>query len=60
MDKCANCGIERAEGWAFINDVRYCHGDSIFPSCYEMVMWGVEEEITNDYLAMVFESMEED
>lgn len=35
QNQCGHCGLP-ATGWAWINDVRYCHGDEMeFPTCYE-------------------------
>ena len=34
-DLCGSCG-EVAEGWAWIEDVRYCHGNTSSLSCYEL------------------------
>jgi hypothetical protein len=39
---CSLCGAEQATGWAFINSERFCHGDSILPSCYEETCWAME------------------
>ena len=50
---CGVCGTDRPEGYAYINDVRYCHGD--FPgTCYERAIWQAETEYMNDY----FEGLE--
>ena len=33
---CGGCGKDPAEGFATVNDVRYCHGDNDpTPTCYE-------------------------
>lgn len=36
------CGLcyNRARGYAFINGVRYCHGEDDSPTCYERAVRG--------------------
>jgi hypothetical protein len=37
---CAFCGKEKASGYAFIGDLRYCHGnDDPTPTCYTQALW---------------------
>lgn len=47
---CTLCGATKASGWAFINSDRYCHGDSIIPSCYEEACWSIEAGLLGDWL----------
>lgn len=45
LEECAGCGVKMAEGFAFINDERFCHGDWPFPSCYELACWEAETDM---------------
>lgn len=47
---CALCGATKASGWAWINDDRYCHSDSIIASCYQEAMWAMEAGVAGDWL----------
>lgn len=38
-DKCARCGKDPADGYAFIGDKRFCHGDDQDPTCYMRASW---------------------
>ena len=38
-EKCARCQRDPAEGYATIDDKRYCHGTSSPPSCYMLTSW---------------------
>lgn len=38
-EACAFCGKDPAEGFATINDERYCH-ESEDPTCYMLASWG--------------------
>lgn len=37
-EPCASCG-KPAQGFATIDDQRYCHGDGERPTCYMQEMW---------------------
>lgn len=43
--KCSHCGNPRPEGYAYINDLRYCHSDNIPVSCYQLAMWEAESDM---------------
>jgi hypothetical protein len=47
---CAYCGATEAQGWAWINDRRFCHGDTLIASCYQEYMWGLEEGQSSDWI----------
>ncbi len=32
--RCARCGKDPVEGFAELNGERYCHGDTVGPTCY--------------------------
>ena len=49
-DECAYCGAEEAEGWAWINDLRFCHSDTLIATCYMQYLWAVESEDWLDWL----------
>lgn len=35
------CGLcsNQAEGWAWLDDVRYCHGDDVEVTCFMRAQW---------------------
>lgn len=46
-DTCQSCGQYPADGYAYIEDKRYCHGDDEFVTCYMRVNfqnWDVLED----------------
>lgn len=44
MNECAYCGADVAEGWAWVNDLRFCHSDTLIATCYMQYLWAVETE----------------
>lgn len=42
-EKCVKCG-EPASGYAKINNLRYCHGDDLAISCYQLAQWAEQSE----------------
>lgn len=43
-DECNYCGADVAEGWAWVNDLRFCHSDDLIANCYQNYLWAVESD----------------
>lgn len=50
MNECAYCGADVAEGWAWVNDLRFCHSDTLIATCYMQYLWAVEAEEVESWL----------
>lgn len=37
-DDCAYCGAQEFTGYGYINQQRFCHGDSPLPTCYMLAL----------------------
>lgn len=50
MISCHWCGNPQAEGHAWIDDIRYCHGDDVDVTCFMQAQWNLGVQRLDDYL----------
>lgn len=56
-NKCVVCGKNPAEGWAWIGDDRYCHGDDDRePTCYMRGQWAGVNDLYVDHALSIVKS----